>query len=212
MLDLHTYLLFIGAVVVLVIVPGPDMAYMLTRTVVQGRRAGVMAAVGINAGAYVHVAAAVLGLTAILAASSVAFTVIKWIGACYLIWIGIQAIRAKAGSLNLNGDAAAQLDSRAIFWQGFLSDVLNPKVAIFFLAFLPQFIDPESPTLSVTQQLLLLGVTGNVVAICINLVLVYFASIATASLRTHERLVTWLNRTAGAVFIGLGIRLANEKL
>lgn len=212
MFDLHTYLLFIGAVVVLVIVPGPDMAYMLTRTVVQGRRAGVLAAVGINVGAYVHVAAAVLGLTAILAASSVAFTVIKWIGACYLIWIGIQAIRAKAGSMSLNGDKAARLDSRAIFWQGFLSDVLNPKVAIFFLAFLPQFIDPESPTLSVTQQLLLLGVTCNVVAICINLVLVYFASIATASLRTNEKLVTLLNRTAGAVFIGLGIRLANEKL
>lgn len=212
MIDLHTYLLFIGAVVVLVIVPGPDMAYMLTRTIIQGRRAGVLAAVGINVGAYVHVAAAVLGLTAILAASSIAFTVIKWIGACYLVWIGIQAIRTKASAMNVGGDQALRLDSRTIFWQGFLSDVLNPKVAIFFLAFLPQFIDPENLTVSVTQQLILLGVTGNVVAVCLNLILVYFASIATASLRKNQKLVTWLNRTAGAVFIGLGIRLANEKL
>jgi threonine/homoserine/homoserine lactone efflux protein len=212
MIDLQTYLLFIGAVVVLVIAPGPDMAYMLTRTIVQGRRAGVLAAVGINAGAYVHVAAAVLGLTAILATSSVAFTVVKWMGACYLIWIGVQAITSKAGPINLGDGQAGQLNDKAIFWQGFLSDVLNPKVAIFFLAFLPQFIDADNHKVTVTQQLLLLGVTGNVVAISINLVLVHFASIATASLRKNQRFVTWLNKIAGAVFVGLGIRLANEKL
>ena len=212
MIDLHTYLLFIGAVVVLVIVPGPDMAYMLTRTILQGRRAGVLAAVGINAGAYVHVTAAVLGLTAILAASSIAFAVVKWLGACYLIWIGVRAIASKAGAIDLGGGQAGQLNGKAIFWQGFLSDVLNPKVAIFFLAFLPQFIDVDSRKASVSQQLLLLGVTGNVVAISINLLLVHFASIATASLRRNHKLVTWLNKIAGTVFIGLGIRLANEKL
>lgn len=212
MIDLHAYLLFIGAVIVLVIVPGPDMAYMLTRTIVQGKRAGVLAAVGINAGGYFHVLAATLGLTAILASSSIAFTIVKWIGAGYLVWIGVQAICANAGQLFVGTDQAAPLKGKIIFWQGFLSDALNPKVAMFFLAFLPQFVDAQHPSLNVTQQLLILGVTCNVVAICINLVLVYFASIATAGLRKSERVVAWLNKAAGALFIGIGIRLANEKL
>src|SRR5262245_19605897 len=96
MIDPHTYLLFLGAVVVLVIIPGPDMAYMLARTIAQGRTAGFLAAAGINAGGYVHVFASIIGLTAILAASSVAFTIMKWIGALYLLWIGLRALTTKA--------------------------------------------------------------------------------------------------------------------
>jgi len=212
MIDLHTYLLFIGAVIVLVIAPGPDMALMLTRTVVQGRRAGMLAAVGINAGAYVHVFASVIGLTAILASSAFAFTAVKWVGAGYLIWIGIQALIARPGSIKLGGSEAPPLKGRTIFWQGFLSDVLNPKVAIFFLAFLPQFVDVHNQDLSITQQLLVLGVTGNVVAIILNLGLVYLASITSANLRRNKSFVELMNKIAGTVFIGLGLRLANEKL
>jgi threonine/homoserine/homoserine lactone efflux protein len=208
MIETQTYLLFMAAVVVLVLAPGPDMLYMLTRTIVQGRRAGVLAAVGINAGAYVHVLAAVLGISAILATSSVAFTVVKWLGAAYLVWIGLQALRA--GPLDLESGEAVHLNGRAIFWQGFLSDVLNPKVAIFFLAFLPQFVEAGSG--NETRQLLILGVTCNVIAISINLVLVYFAGVATAGLRRNRKLALWLNRAMGTVFIALGIRLAREKL
>jgi len=210
MIDLHTYLLFIGAVVVLVLAPGPDMAYMLGRTITQGRRAGVLAAVGINVGAYVHLTSAVLGLSALLMASSVAFTAVKWIGACYLIWLGIQTITAKSGPMNLEGRLSGAPSGKAIFWQGFLSDVLNPKVAIFFLAFFPQFVQVGRN--DETQQLLLLGVTCNMIAISINLVLVYFASTVTANLRSSEKVTTWLHKSMGAVFIALGIRLANEKL
>lgn len=212
MINLHTYLLFIGAVIVLVLAPGPDMAYMLTRTVVQGRRAGVLAAVGINAGAYVHVIASVAGLTAILASSALAFTVVKWIGAGYLVWIGFQALVSKSDAINIGNRTDARLNNKAIFWQGFLSDALNPKVALFFLAFLPQFVDVHNQTMSVTQQLLLLGVTGNVVAIALNLVIVYLASIATASLRKNQNLVKWMHKAAGAVFVALGLRLASERL
>jgi threonine/homoserine/homoserine lactone efflux protein len=208
MIEPQSYLLFIAAAVLLVLAPGPDMLYMLTRTIAQGRKAGVLAAVGINAGAYVHVIAAVLGLSAILATSSVAFTVVKWLGAVYLVWIGIQAIRS--GPLNLATGESIHLNGKAIFWQGFLSDVLNPKVAIFFLAFLPQFVEVGSK--NETQQLLLLGITCNVIAIGINLILVYFASIATAGLRKNRKLAVWLNRAMGTVFIALGIRLAREKL
>lgn len=210
MIDLHTYMLFIGAVVLLVIAPGPDMAYMLTRTIAQGRRAGVLAAVGINAGAYVHLTAAVLGLSALLMTSSVAFTVVKWIGACYLIWLGVQTIIAKSGSMILEGRFSGTPSGKAIFWQGFLSDVLNPKVAIFFLAFFPQFVHVGRN--DETQQLLLLGVTCNMIAISINLVLVYFASAVSANLRRSEKVTTWLHKAMGAVFISLGVRLANERL
>src|SRR5476649_2297967 len=109
MIDLHTYLLFIGACILLVIAPGPDMAYMLTRTIVQGRRAGIVADIGINTGAYVHVVAAVLGLSTILATSSIAFTVVKWVGAGYLVWIGVQALRAKSSPILLDEGKAKPL-------------------------------------------------------------------------------------------------------
>lgn len=212
MIDLHTYLLFIGAVVVLVIAPGPDMAYMLARTIAQGRRAGMLAAIGINAGAYVHVAAVVLGLSAILAESSVAFTLVKWVGAGYLIWIGAQAIVSKTGPLKIANGRAQPMAARTIFWQGFLSDALNPKVAIFFLALLPQFVEVNSREATVTEQLIVLGVTCNVVAVGINLTLVYFASAATERLRKNEKVVAWLNKAMGAVFVALGLRLAQERL
>lgn len=212
MIDLSILLIFIGAVVLLVITPGPDMAFMLTRTIAQGRRAGALAALGINAGAYVHVLASVLGLTAILATSSVAFTLIKWAGAGYLIWIGIQALRSEVAPLAMHGIEGHRPDGSSIFWQGFISDVLNPKVAIFFLAFLPQFVNPHSESASVTTQLLVLGFTCNIVALSVNLLLVRLAGFASASLRANQRLTLWLHRLMGVVFIGLGLRLANEKL
>ena len=167
-MELHTYLLFIGAVVILCAVPGPDMAYMLTRTIAQGRRAGLMAAIGINAGAYVHVCAAVFGLSAILAASSIAFTALKWIGACYLIYIGVRTLMSRPTPLTVDGAPTPVVSARRIFWEGFLCDALNPKVALFFLAFLPQFVIRDA-ALGVTAQLLLLGLTCNVVAICFNI-------------------------------------------
>ena len=209
MIALHTYLMFIGAVIVLVLAPGPDMAYMLTRTIAQGRKAGVVAAAGINAGGYVHVLAAILGLSAILATSSVAFTTVKLVGACYLLWIGLQAL-AKSAPIDLQRNPPVQSPLRAIFWQGFLSDVLNPKVALFFLAFLPQFVDHRAG--NEFEQLLVLGITGNVVAVSVNVMLVYFASAATARLRRDQRITRWMHRATGAVFIALGIRLAKERL
>ena len=212
MIDLHTYLVFIGAAFILVIAPGPDMAYMLARTVAQGRTAGFLAAAGINTGAYVHVFASVVGITAVVAASSIAFAVIKWVGASYLMWIGYQALTSKNAALNVEGKTSERMRRSAIFWQGFWSDVLNPKVAIFFLAFLPQFVDVTNRTFGVTKQLLLLGVTCNVVAICTNLVLVCFASAMTNQLRRSQRLVAWMQKAMGAVFVALGVRLASQRL
>jgi threonine/homoserine/homoserine lactone efflux protein len=209
--ELHTYLLFIGAVVVLCAVPGPDIAYLLARTITQGRRAGLIAALGINVGAYVHVFAAVLGLSAILATSSTAFTVLKWVGACYLVWIGVRALMTRSAPMTVNAAQKSAVSARRIFWEGFLCDALNPKVAIFFLAFLPQFVTKDS-AIGTTTQLLFLGVTCNVVAIGFNFILVCCASAATNALRRRTAWLKWLNRAAGALFIGLGIRLVRERL
>ena len=210
MIDIENYLLFIGASIALVAVPGPDMAYMLGRTIAQGRRAGVLAAIGFNLGGYVHMLASVAGLSAILAASPVAFTAIKMLGACFLVWIGLQAIFGSSGPLQLGDGKGEARQDLTILWQGFLSDVLNPKVALFFLAFLPQFVDVKSPNR--TLQLLILGVTLNVIAIIFNVMLVYFAGAATARLRENGKTTLWLNRGMGAAFVLLGIRLAFEKL
>lgn len=190
---------------VLLIVPGPDMAFLLSRTIAQGRTAGLLAAFGINLGAYVHLAATVLGLSAIMAASPAAITLVKWAGASYLVWIGLQAILGASGTLNIDGKMREGPKARSIFWQGFLTDILNPKVALFFLAFLPQFIDVGRSNESL--QLLILGVTLNMLAISFNLVLVYFASAATMGIQQNGKYFVWLNRAMGAMFILLGIRL-----
>lgn len=208
-MSLHAYLLFVASSVVLVLVPGPDMAYMLTRTVAQGRRAGSMAALGINAGSYVHLAAAVVGLSALLLASATAFTIMKWTGAAYLFYLGIRALMSREAMTNLTGSEITGRSLRAIFWQGFWSDVLNPKVAIFYVALLPQFIDAQAG--HATLQLLALGVTGNMLAIGINLGLVAGAARLTGRLRCNERVALWLQRAMGALFIGLGARLAAQK-
>jgi len=208
-MTLHSYLLFVGAAIVLVIVPGPDMAYMLARCIAQGRRAGVLAAVGFNLGGYVHLTAAVLGLSAILATSSVAFSVVKWIGAAYLVYLGIGVLRSKQGPLVISANGVANRNDKTILWQAFLSDVLNPKVAMFFLALLPQFVDTTGsrPTL----QILVLGVTVNMIALPINILLVYFSVRLTAALRRSPAISRRLQKAMGALFVALGLRLAFDK-
>lgn len=208
-MSLDAYLLFVVSSIVLVLVPGPDMAYMLTRTVAQGRRAGSMAALGINAGAYVHLVAAIAGLSALLLASTTAFAIVKWAGAAYLCYLGIRALLTREVMMNLTGSEISGRSLRAVFWQGFWSDVLNPKVAIFYVALLPQFIDAQAG--HATLQLVMLGVTSNVVAIIINLGLVAGAAQLTGRLRRNARIALWLQRAMGALFVGLGVRLAAQK-
>jgi len=208
-MDINGYLIFIVASIILCVVPGPDMIYLLSRSIAQGKRAGIVAAIGINSGAYVHLTAAISGLSVILATSSFAFSIVKWLGAVYLILIGLQAIFTK-NQLDIDRDDRSKQRLRVIFWQGFLSDVLNPKVAIFFLAFLPQFIieDGINPTL----QLIVLGVTVNIIAISVNILLVYFSSLATEGLRTNSQISVGLKKLMGTLFVILGIRLAYEKM
>ncbi|MGH1362785.1 MAG: LysE family translocator [Calditrichia bacterium] len=205
---MENYLFFIGASILLCIAPGPDMVYLLGRSIAQGRLAGIVAAIGINVGAYVHLVAAILGLSAILMTSAIAFAIVKWIGAAYLIYIGLQVLLSSTSVIDANSTSKSQLSLKAVFWQGFLSDVLNPKVAVFYLAFLPQFVDTNVG--SEISQLIFLGVTVNMVAIFINIPLVLCASYLTAKLRKNEVISKWLSKAMGIVFVYLGIRLSRE--
>lgn len=210
MMSLHSYLLFVLAAVALVLVPGPDMMYMLGRCLAQGRRAGILSAIGFNLGGYVHLTAAVLGLSAILATSATAFTIVKWIGAAYLVYLGLSALWSKQGPLAIEADAAGGRPSRTILWQAFLSDVLNPKVALFFLALLPQFVDRSAP--HPTLQIILLGVTVNAIGLPTNIAIACCAARITRNLRRSGTMTLWLRRALGMLFIGIGLRIAVEKV
>ncbi|NVK21178.1 MAG: LysE family translocator [Kangiellaceae bacterium] len=207
-MDFQSYWLFVCASVVLCIVPGPDMIYLLGRSIAQGRKAGIVAAIGINLGGYFHLLAAMLGISAIIATSSIAFTILKWCGAVYLLYLGCQALLAKQAIPVEANDATQSAKLKTIFWQGFVSDALNPKVAIFFISLLPQFIQPEAG--NALNQLIILGITVNVIALSINIAIVLLSQVLTARLRQSSRISIVLHKAMGAVFVALGLRLANE--
>lgn len=196
---------FFSAAVLLNLSPGPDMAFILGQTVRGGRPAGFAAMLGIWAGAFVHVVTAAVGLSAVLATSAIAFTFVKWAGVLYLIWIGMTALRSKGGHFYADGEPSARF-ARHIFRQGVLVAILNPKVAIFFLAFLPQFVvEGAGPAWA---QLLLHGSLIIAVAACIELPLVLAGARLTAALKERQQLGQWLDRALGTLLVGLGVRLA----
>lgn len=207
--DFNSYLLFIGASIILCVVPGPDMIYLLSRTIAQGKKAGFAAALGINLGGYFHLTAAILGISAIIATSAIAFNILKYCGAAYLIYIGFKAVLSNSPSAIDSSDNEARLSIKAIFWQGFISDVLNPKVAIFFISLLPQFIQSDSN--NTFTQLIILGITVNIIALLINLALVWFSHSVSRNLRQSNRVSKFLNNVMGTIFISLGLKLATEQ-
>lgn len=198
---------FFTAAVLLNLSPGPDMAFILAQTAKRGVRAGFSAMFGIWAGAFVHVIFAALGLSAILATSATAFSVVKWVGSIYLIWLGLQALCAKGTAYAVNANISPK-GLMKIFQQGVLVAVLNPKVAIFFLAFLPQFVEAGIGPASV--QLFLHGFLIIVVAALIEPPLVIVGSKLTGYLSNNVCLSRWMDRGLGALFVGLGIKLATS--
>ncbi len=206
--DSAHWLTFLAAAVVLNLSPGPDIAFILGQTVKAGRRAGTAAMFGIWTGAFGHVMFAALGLSAVVAASATGFTIIKWIGVAYLIWLGIQSLRSNGGSF-LRGEHLESSSSWAIFRQGVLIDLLNPKVAIFFLAFLPQFVVQGAGPVWI--QLMLHGALIILVGAVVEIALVFVGDRLTVRLRSSRKLALWLDRTMGTLFIGLGLRLATTE-
>ena len=213
-LGIQNLWLFILAGWALNLTPGPDVFYMVTHSLKSGWRAGAVAAAGITSGCFMHVAAATVGLSALVTASATAFTVIKWVGAAYLVYVGWQMLSSKVNPSAMDSVASpavfncagSQNDYVKVFKQGFLTNVLNPKVALFFLAFLPQFISPTAaqPWLA----FLALGVLFNVNAIPVNLGYVTLAAWAGQRVNVVQRGMHWLERAAGALFIGFGVKLA----
>ena len=208
MFGIHDFGLFLAAGILLNLTPGPDTAYILGRSIAQGREAGVASALGICVGSIFHTCAAALGLSAILAASALAFGAIKLLGGAYLIFLGIKMLLDRRKHLSLPSHFRRRT-SAAAFRQGVLTNVLNPKVALFFLAFLPQFIDPASNIK--VLAFLMLGLTFVTTGTVWCLVLAWFASAFSERLRTNETVAQWLNRTTGALFVFLGLRLATAK-
>ena len=199
---------FLTAAVLLNLAPGPDIAFILGKTAKGGRAAGFAAMFGIWSGAFVHVLIAAVGLSAILATSAIAFSMVKWVGAAYLIWLGIQALRSSGGGF-VKDTGSADETFRSVFRQGIVIAIFNPKVAIFFLAFLPQFVVAGAGP--VPAQLFLHGALIIVVAAFIEPPLVIAGARLVEKLRTNRKFGLWMDRTLGAMFVGLGIKLALTK-
>lgn len=203
MFDLHTLITFIGASLLLLIIPGPAVLYIITKSTEQGKRAGLTSVAGIQLGTLVHVVAAAVGVSALLMASATAFTVLKYIGAFYLIWIGLKKVctRSKAGATG-SGERKPETMSR-IFWQGAVVNILNPKAALFFFAFLPQFVDPAKG--AVTLQLLVLGLLFVLLAFMTDSLYALAAGSLSKWLKRQPRYLVIQNYISGGVYIFLGL-------
>jgi threonine/homoserine/homoserine lactone efflux protein len=202
---IHDFFVFLATGIVLNLTPGQDTFYILGRSISQGRSAGIASVMGISAGALVHTLAAALGLSALIAASAYAFLAVKLAGAVYLIYLGARMLLARSSGASLPSDFSSS-GFVAVFRQGMLTNVLNPKVALFFLAFMPQFIAADSPNkfLAFVALGLCFVATGTIWCFC----LAWFASLLGDRLRGNTTFRDILNRTAGALFVLLGIRIA----
>jgi threonine/homoserine/homoserine lactone efflux protein len=208
MFGIHDLTLFIVSGLLLNLIPGPDNLLIVARSVTQGWRAGVAAALGIGTGTMVHVLAAAVGLSAILATSATAFMVVKYLGAAYILWMAISLLRSKRQAPGEQPRLAA-LPYRRIFGQGFLTNVLNPKVAIFFLAFVPQFIDAAAPDKALA--FVILGCIFNINGMLWCFSLALFSALVSARIKVSPSVSLWLNRVTGGLFVWLGIKLALSK-
>lgn len=206
MFGIEHYTGFVLAGILLNLTPGADTLYILTRSISQGRKAGIYSVLGISTGCLVHTSLAAFGLSIILKKSVVAFTIVQYAGAGYLVYLGIRAMLDRNNPFDGRARDAGVADYRAIYRQGVLTNVLNPKVALFFLSFLPQFIDPQNSYGAI--PFMILGctflTTGTLWCFC----LAFFASGITKAMRDNHRGGWILQKIGGLVFIGLGLRLA----
>ena len=211
--DAQHLVLFVFAGLLLNLSPGPDVLYIVSNALRAGARAGVVAGLGITAGCFVHVFAAAIGVSALLAASATAFTVLKWAGAAYLLWVGVRLLRSRpTGEGWGSRSSPPAYEERqphpgllAVFRGGFLTNVLNPKVAIFFLAFVPQFIAPGTEHKALA--FVLLGTLFNINSIAVNSAWA-LAAAWVARTQAVQRSLRWLDRAAGLLFMGFGLKLA----
>ena len=209
--DGHQLLLFVAAGLLLNLMPGPDVLYIVSQALRAGARAGIVAGLGITAGCFVHIAAAAVGVSALMAASTTAFSVLKWLGAVYLLWLGARMLLSRPASgapdsIASKSDKTATRGMKAIFFGGFWTNALNPKVALFFLAFVPQFIAPGAE--NKPFAFLLLGLLFNFNAVFVNIGWAALAGWMARRMGAVQRGLQGLERVAGLMFIGFGLKLA----
>lgn len=204
-MNVENFWMFAITGLLLNLTPGNDMVYVMARSAGQGTKAGIVSALGIGTGCFVHILAAMAGLSALLAQSATAFAIIKYIGAAYLIYLGIRSLLSKKTTLPA-GNPGQDLSYKKMFRQGVLTNILNPKVALFFLSFLPQFLTVHQG--SPASQILFLGIWFDVSGTLVNvLVALLFGSVRTFLARSPG-FVQWQERITGIVLIGLGIKMA----
>ncbi|MEK4221419.1 LysE family translocator [Bacillus sp. FSL W8-0102] len=208
MFGITGYGIYLLTSLLLNVTPGTDTMYIISRSTSQGRKAGYYSVLGISTGAFIHTLLAAFGLSIILAKSIVLFTAIKLIGAAYLIYLGIRMLRQKS-PMNFESSALQNMELKKIYMQGVLTNVTNPKVALFFISFLPQFIRPDNPYGPV--PFILLGISFIMTGTIWCFIIAYFASFATKKLRENAKIADLLNKLTGIVFIGLGIKLFQTK-
>ncbi|MEO8599912.1 MAG: LysE family translocator [bacterium] len=196
--------LFLAAAATLTLAPGPDNIYVLTRGITQGRKAGLVAALGFSSGLIFHTLLAVLGFAAMIKASPITYDVIRYAGAAYLVYLGVRTLRS--GAIVKMGTSVAQVAPLTIYLQSVIANMLNPKVTLFFIAFLPQFVNQQAG--NVAAQMLLLAGLFILVTLCIFGGIAFFSGIVGAYLQRNATASLYLNRLAGCAFIGLGIRIA----
>jgi len=206
MIGIHDLPLFVAAGLILNITPGPDMAYIAARSASGGFRDGAAAVLGITTGCCVHTLAAAAGLSALLATSATAFEIVKWCGALYLLYAGIRLLVARGVSAVAPADAAPASRPAKIFREALLINVFNPKVALFFLAFVPQFIDRDAPAKALA--FVALGALFNFNSLFVNLPVAWLASRTARRARAAAHATRWLRRATGGLFVILAARLA----
>lgn len=201
-------LLFVTASLLVILTPGQDMILVMSRSLIQGSTAGVATAAGISSGLLVHTVLAALGLGAILQASEVLFFTLKLCGAAYLIYLGVKLLRTRATEIELLAASRVNKPLGRLYLQGALSNLANPKITVFYFAFLPQFISTEVQ--HPTFYLLGLGVTFAALTFLVKGPIGFFAGYFSEWLRSRRSILTWMHRTSGIVLMGLGLRLAFE--
>jgi threonine/homoserine/homoserine lactone efflux protein len=202
--ELTTLALFMAAALAVNLTPGPDILYIAARSTSEGRASGVLSVVGITIGCLLHTVAAAVGLSALIAAIPAAYDAVRLAGAAYLLYLGARALVAGSSADSVARPDRARL--RTVFAQGVLTNISNPKVALFFMAFLPQFVDPRRGHTGV--QMVVLGLLFSLSGSVVNLGVALTASLATSWLRSNALTARLLRRVSGTVFIGLGLRLA----
>ncbi|WP_459206394.1 LysE family translocator [Pseudomonas sp. MLB6B] len=210
MLDINNLPLFMLSVLLLSITPGPDMAYVIGQSVANGRRAGVISAAGVALGSCTHALASVVGLTALIAASPLMFSIVKYVGVLYLTYLGAKLILGTFGKAQSEVDPAAGIKRGAslgdLLSKGFITTLMNPKVLLFFISFFPQFVVPGGE--HHTASFLVLGLAYALVAFATDVTFALLAGSAAGGLSRNRALQVWMDRVVGGVFMGLGMRLA----